>query len=190
MFANDVYWLIHHDWTGEPFTSERIAGVMLAAAVLADLLKGGAAGIIAVRSSLPCRHRSRWIPWTRTLSAHPDLFFYGTVAGGLGVLIMVGAIAIAVIRFFHHHPYAENLWRRRIAPTVSAVFLLTILALTVVGVAVAWYLRTRRPEVHAVIGHGDRATRNRPTPELISSPRSGDRDRDLANRPRHSYLNR
>ena len=44
--ANDAYWLTHNDWTGEPFTSERVAGVMVAAAVLADLLEAGAVGII------------------------------------------------------------------------------------------------------------------------------------------------
>lgn len=45
MLANEAYWLTHHDWTGEPFTSERIAGVMVAAAVLADLMEAGAVGI-------------------------------------------------------------------------------------------------------------------------------------------------
>jgi hypothetical protein len=44
--ANDAYWLTHHDWTGEPFTSEQVAGVMVAAAVLADLMEAGAVGII------------------------------------------------------------------------------------------------------------------------------------------------
>ena len=46
MLANDVYWLTHDDWSGEPFTSERVAGVMVAAAVLADLVEAGAVGVI------------------------------------------------------------------------------------------------------------------------------------------------
>ncbi|HEX8343837.1 MAG TPA: GPP34 family phosphoprotein [Actinoplanes sp.] len=55
MFANNAYWLTHNDWTGEPFTSERVAGVMVATAVLADLLEAGAVGIIGgeVVATLP-----------------------------------------------------------------------------------------------------------------------------------------
>ena len=41
-----AYWLVHHDWTGEPFTSERVAGVMVATAILADLMDAGAAGVV------------------------------------------------------------------------------------------------------------------------------------------------
>ncbi|HEX8343838.1 MAG TPA: APC family permease [Actinoplanes sp.] len=149
-----------------------------------------------------------------------DLFFYSTVAGGLGVLILMGAAAIAVIRFFHRHLHAENLWRRRIAPITSAVLLLTILALTVayfseligstnpikvwapssvyltviaVGAGWAVYLRSRRPDVYAVIGHGDRAALQRPTgPGLVPNPRGAhSRGRDDSNTPGwHSYLNR
>jgi amino acid transporter len=145
-----------------------------------------------------------------------DLFFYGTVAGGLGVLVLMGAAAVAVIRFFHRNRHGENVWRRRIAPIISAVFLLTILALTVaffgelvgstnpvkvwapittylvvilIGVAWALYLRTRRPEVYAVIGHGDKAAFARPSPGLIPPPRNSG-DRDLTNGPRHFHLNR
>ena len=53
--ADDAYWLTHNDWTGEPYTSERVAGVMVATAVLADLLEAGAVGIIGgeVVATLP-----------------------------------------------------------------------------------------------------------------------------------------
>jgi hypothetical protein len=67
----------------------------------------------------------------------------------------------------------------------------TYLAAILIGVAWALYLRARRPYVYAVIGHGDKAPLIRRAPGLIPSPRSGgDRDRDLTNGPRHSYLNR
>lgn len=45
-FANYAYWLVHDDWTGEPFTSERVAGVMVATAILADLMGVGTVGIV------------------------------------------------------------------------------------------------------------------------------------------------
>ena len=46
MLATETYWMTHNDWTGEPFTSERVAGVMVAAAVLADLTNAEAVDMI------------------------------------------------------------------------------------------------------------------------------------------------
>jgi amino acid transporter len=138
-----------------------------------------------------------------------DLFFYGTVSGGLGVLVLMSVTAVAVIRFFHRHPLGENLWRRRIAPIVSAAFLITVLLLTlaffgellgtvspirtwatpaayllVAGAGVAWafHLKRNRPDAWAVIGHGDRAV---PVRRLVSRRAPGDAD----NQPRHAYIN-
>jgi Golgi phosphoprotein 3 (GPP34) len=45
MLANDAYWLTHHDFTGERRTSKRAAGVMIATAMLGELIEAGAAGI-------------------------------------------------------------------------------------------------------------------------------------------------
>ena len=45
MLANDAYWLTHHDYTGECRTSRRTAGVMVATAVLGELVECGAAGL-------------------------------------------------------------------------------------------------------------------------------------------------
>ena len=112
-----------------------------------------------------------------------DLFFFGTVSGGLGVLVMMCLTAVAVIRYFHRRRAGENLWRRRIAPTMAAIALVfialvsvaffgdllgstnpikvwaapvTYLAVAVVGVIWAYRLKKRRPAIYAFIGHGDR----------------------------------
>jgi hypothetical protein len=45
LLANDVYWLTHHDYTGERRTSKRAAGVMVATALLGELIQAGAAGL-------------------------------------------------------------------------------------------------------------------------------------------------
>jgi amino acid transporter len=114
-----------------------------------------------------------------------DLFFFGTVSGGLGVLILMTATAVAVVVFFHRHRNGETRWRTRLAPLSSAAVLLLILAvsvaffgdllgttdpvrtwaaptayLTVAGCGIGWarVLKRNRPEVYAVIGHGDRTT--------------------------------
>jgi len=138
-----------------------------------------------------------------------DLFFYGTVSGGLGVLILMSVAAVAVIRFFHRHPLGESRWRRRIAPIVSAVFLVSMLLLTlaffgqllgtanpirvwatpaayllvaVSGVAWAYHLKRKRPEAWAVIGRGDRAITVRRIALRRLPP-------DADNQPRHAYIN-
>lgn len=40
-----MYWLTHHDYTGERRTSRRAAGVMVAAGVLGELIQSGAAAL-------------------------------------------------------------------------------------------------------------------------------------------------
>jgi hypothetical protein len=45
VLANDAYWLTHHDYTGDRRTSERAAGVMVATAMLGELIEQGAAVI-------------------------------------------------------------------------------------------------------------------------------------------------
>lgn len=40
-----MYWLTHHDYTGERRTSRRAAGVMVATAVLGELIQSGAAAL-------------------------------------------------------------------------------------------------------------------------------------------------
>jgi amino acid transporter len=110
-----------------------------------------------------------------------DLFFFGTVSGGLGVLVLMVIASVAVIRYFRRDGHGESRWRRAIAPWISAVFLIVILLLTVVSfgilldsdnllkvwspplaflvlflAGVRWgrKLRLQRPEVYAVIGTG------------------------------------
>jgi hypothetical protein len=45
MLANDAYWLTHHDYTGERRTSKHAAGVMVATAMLGELIEAAAVGI-------------------------------------------------------------------------------------------------------------------------------------------------
>jgi amino acid transporter len=60
-----------------------------------------------------------------------DLFFVGTVAGGLGVLLLMTVASVAVLRFFVRQPSGEGVWRRSVAPAVSATFLIPVSAATV-----------------------------------------------------------
>jgi amino acid transporter len=137
-----------------------------------------------------------------------DLFFYGTISGGLGVLILMTVTAFAVIHFFHRSPHGENVWRRRIAPLISAGFLLVVLLLTLaffgrllgttsplrtwatpaayllialIGVGWAYRLKHHRPETWAAIGHGDRALAIRAIPLR--------RTTGANHRPRHAHIN-
>jgi amino acid transporter len=110
------------------------------------------------------------------------LFAWLTVAGGLGVLILMWAASAAVLAFFIRHPRRENIWRARIAPIIAFLLLSIILAATVIGLGdllqvsddspfhwlftvgyavfagfgFIWALamRAARPEVYAAIGRG------------------------------------
>jgi amino acid transporter len=115
------------------------------------------------------------------LNPTTDLFFFGTVSGGLGVLVLMTIAAVAVIRFFRRGPLGETRWRRAIAPWISAVFLSLVLLVTiaffgelldtdnpakiwspilafllalVAGIIWGRKLRSERPDVFAVIGTG------------------------------------
>lgn len=46
MISEDVYWLVHHDVTGKPRTSDHAAGVMVSAGVLAELVAADHACVI------------------------------------------------------------------------------------------------------------------------------------------------
>ncbi|MEV4276314.1 amino acid permease [Actinoplanes xinjiangensis] len=110
-----------------------------------------------------------------------DLFFFGTVSGGLGVLVLMTVAAVAVVRFFRRDGHGETRWRRAIAPWIAVVFLSLVLLLTIAffsvlldtdNIAKIWSpilsflaalvagiiwgrkLRRERPEVYAVIGTG------------------------------------
>jgi amino acid transporter len=122
-----------------------------------------------------------------------DLFFFGTVSGGLGVLILMTLAALAVIAFFRRRQHAENWARRRLAPILSAVFLTVITAASiaffgdllgttnpvktwvtpitytvaaVAGILWARRLKAARPQVYAAIGHGGNDTPLDPLPAV------------------------
>jgi len=60
------------------------------------------------------------------------LFFWLGTTGAFGVLCLLAATSIAVIRFFARDPQGETAWSRVVAPTLSA---LALLAMVWAGVA-------------------------------------------------------
>ncbi|MFI1990241.1 amino acid permease [Actinoplanes sp. NPDC020271] len=66
------------------------------------------------------------------LNPTTDLFFFGTVSGGLGVLVLMAIASVAVVRFFRRDAHGETTWRRSVAPWIAAVFLILMLLLSVV----------------------------------------------------------
>jgi amino acid transporter len=114
-----------------------------------------------------------------------QLFFWLGTTGGFGILVLIGATSIAVIKFFARDPHGEPAWRRIIAPGLAAVVLAGMVWLclrnyaTLLGVApgsraarllpaiygvaaligVCWALALRhaRPGVYHVIGMGHNA---------------------------------
>ncbi|WP_229830280.1 APC family permease [Actinoplanes ianthinogenes] len=65
------------------------------------------------------------------LNPTSDLFFFGTVSGGLGVLALMTIASYAVVRFFRRDAHGETRWRRAIAPWIATVFLTLMLLLSV-----------------------------------------------------------
>ncbi|MBB4740877.1 amino acid transporter [Actinoplanes octamycinicus] len=65
------------------------------------------------------------------LNPTTDLFFFGTVSGGLGVLALMTIASFAVVRFFRRDPHGETRWRRSVAPWIATVFLTLMLLLSV-----------------------------------------------------------
>jgi amino acid transporter len=114
------------------------------------------------------------------------LFFWITVTGGLGVLVLMLFTSAAVIGYFMVNPNRETGWRRAVAPAVAvlglgAVLVVTIaqfdvllgvtsdspwrwifpasyLVVAVAGVVWALILRATRPDVYAAIGLGAHAS--------------------------------
>jgi amino acid transporter len=110
------------------------------------------------------------------------LFFWISVTGGLGVLILMLLTSAAVIGYFAVNPNSESAWRRVVAPTMAALGLGAVLVVTliqfhvllgvdpespwrwifpgsylvvgVVGVVWALILRATRPDVYLAIGLG------------------------------------
>ncbi|AYF26643.1 amino acid permease [Micromonospora tulbaghiae] len=111
-----------------------------------------------------------------------NLFFWITVTGGLGVLVLMTITSVAVVAFFARRRHDENVWRAAIAPAMAALVLGAILfvtvqqfdtllgvaptsplrwlfpagyaAVAVLGLAWALYLRRSRPDVYDAIGLG------------------------------------
>jgi amino acid transporter len=124
-----------------------------------------------------------------------QLFFWGGTSGGLGVLFLITATAVAVLLFFRRDPGDETAWRRVIAPGIALVALLVVVVLavrnfgTLLGVApgdnLAWaiplvivliglagtfyglVLRQTQPDVYAAIGLGGRPA---PAPPDAAQP--------------------
>ncbi|HEX8344411.1 MAG TPA: APC family permease [Actinoplanes sp.] len=127
------------------------------------------------------------------------LFFWLTVLGGLGVLILMVATSMAVLLYFHRDADRDGLtvWHRRIAPALALIALTAILIVTlrqfatVAGVdptsplrwllpavfgvvavlGVAWALRIRatNPDVYAGIGLGAAGTQAQPHATEVTS---------------------
>jgi amino acid transporter len=114
-----------------------------------------------------------------------QLFFWLGTSGGLGVLLLIVATAVAVPAFFARHPMRETTWRRIVAPVLALAGLAVVVWLalahfgTLLGVAeghplrwgipagyllvallgTGWglILRSSRPDVYAGIGRGAKA---------------------------------
>ncbi|MFV2019335.1 APC family permease [Micromonospora sp. LOL_023] len=115
------------------------------------------------------------------------LFFWLTVTGGLGVLILMTATSLAVLVYFRHDARGESRWSTALAPGAALNLLVFILGGTLIGfgdllnvpagsparwllpglyvaaiaVGVGWaaVLRRTRPTVYATVGAGvDAAT--------------------------------
>ncbi|WP_327038361.1 APC family permease [Micromonospora maris] len=127
------------------------------------------------------------------------LFFWVTVTGGLGVLILMTVTSAAVIGFFARSTHTEGPWRSLVAPGLATVALGGILTVTLrefatllgvapdsplrwafpaayaavalLGVAWALVLRTTNPEVYAAVGLGaDRDTGPLRAPDTVRQP--------------------
>jgi hypothetical protein len=83
------------------------------------------------------------------------LFFLAGTGGGYGILLLTTLTAVAVIAYFHRHRRQDNLWRRAIAPVLSAAGLAAVTWLatdhfdTLLGVAPNAPVRTAIPAAYA-----------------------------------------
>lgn len=127
------------------------------------------------------------------------LFFWLTVLGGLGVLILMVATSLAVLVYFHRPANRDRLtaWTRQIAPALALIALTAILFVTVTQYAtvsgveatsplrwllpsvfavaaaagIAWALRIRatNPDVYAGIGLGAVGIKPEPHATAVAS---------------------
>lgn len=127
------------------------------------------------------------------------LFFWGTVTGGAGVLILMAATSIAVFGYFARIDHTESLWRSAVAPLVAAIALNGILVATLyefdtllgvaqdsplrwmfpaayavavlLGITWAIVLRRTKPDIYAAVGLGAHVdTGPHPTPDSVPQP--------------------
>ncbi|MFJ6197277.1 APC family permease [Micromonospora sp. NPDC092111] len=127
------------------------------------------------------------------------LFFWVTVTGGLGVLILMTATSASVVGFFARTTHREGRWRATVAPLTAALALGAILAATIrefdtllgvaphsplrwlfpaayavtalLGAVWALTLRATKPDVYQAIGLGaDSHTRPLRSPDPIRQP--------------------
>ena len=116
------------------------------------------------------------------VDAYIYLFFWITVVGGFGVLLLMVLTSIAVVAYFARRRHRENPFQVTFAPTLAAILLGGVLVLTVAqfdvllgvdpsspwrwvfpaaflvagvaGICWALVLRSRRPAVYRSIGYG------------------------------------
>ncbi|WP_341716547.1 APC family permease [Micromonospora sp. FIMYZ51] len=127
------------------------------------------------------------------------LFFWVTVTGGLGVLILMTVTSAAVVAYYRRSTRTDSLWHTLIAPGIATLALGGILTATLrefatllgvtpdsplrwalpaayaaaalAGIAWALILRTTHPLAYASIGLGaDSATRRARTPDPTRQP--------------------
>ncbi|MEV1320086.1 APC family permease [Micromonospora arborensis] len=127
------------------------------------------------------------------------LFFWVTVTGGLGVLVLMSVTSAAVVGFFARIRHTEGPWRAVVAPLIATIALAAILAVTVqefdtllgvpphsplrwlfpatyaivalFGAAWALILRVSKPDVYDAIGLGaESATASLRSPAAVRQP--------------------
>lgn len=110
------------------------------------------------------------------------LFFWVGTSGAFGILILIALTSVAVFAFFLRNANGENLWRRMIAPVISAIVLGAVVyfavdgfssllgvaeddpmawmipaaypAVALLGILWALILRATKPDVYRAIGLG------------------------------------
>ncbi|HKX24252.1 MAG TPA: hypothetical protein VJM46_03360 [Candidatus Saccharimonadales bacterium] len=132
----DAYYFIAHEYMiGKRRLHPNVIGIGLGAALLGEL------GMTGQHNNAP-----KWGSITQTILAGVVLtiyaatgldpivylFFWWTVLGGLGVLILMAATSVAVVAFFARRDSRAGvgLWSRVVAPVIATAALLHVLWLT------------------------------------------------------------
>ncbi|WP_430788220.1 APC family permease [Actinoplanes sp. G11-F43] len=55
-----------------------------------------------------------------------QLFYWGSTAGGFGILLLYTMTSISVVAYFAKNTHGENLWQRAIAPLIATAVLLVV----------------------------------------------------------------